>query len=182
MGKKNKVGSGLGNALINDRFSNVKNRREHAEGMIHSTDLNDGYDWGRLNLQSVTEESSFQVFWLTVVKAWTEQPKSVGLVVQTTFVCLITCICWQEFLSTAELAGTEFEAEKLNLRFVKPTADRGILHSADEIGKVNKEVLKIPRRPAWDRSTTPEELNVAERESFLQWRRTLAVIQDEQVY
>lgn len=61
MGKKNKPGSGLGNALIKDRFSNVKNRREHAEGMIHSTDLNDGYDWGRLNLKSVTEESSFQV-------------------------------------------------------------------------------------------------------------------------
>lgn len=84
-------------------------------------------------------------------------------------------------MSTAELAGTEFEAEKLNLKFVKPTAERGILHSDEEIGHVNREVLKIPRRPSWDRTTTPEELNAAERESFLQWRRTLAVIQDEQV-
>jgi len=62
MGKKNKPGSDLGKALIKDRFSHLKNRREHVEsGMIHTTDLNDGYDWGRLNLQSVTEESSFQV-------------------------------------------------------------------------------------------------------------------------
>lgn len=62
MGKKNKGGPDLGKSLIKDRFSHVKNRREHADSsMIHTTDLNDGYDWGRLNLQSVTEESSFQV-------------------------------------------------------------------------------------------------------------------------
>lgn len=41
---------------------------------LHTAELNDGSDWGRLNLQSVTEESSFQ-----------------------------------EFLSTAQLAGTEFQ-------------------------------------------------------------------------
>jgi len=41
---------------------------------LHTAEINDGYDWGRLNLQSVTEESSFQ-----------------------------------EFLSTAELAGTDFK-------------------------------------------------------------------------
>jgi hypothetical protein len=42
---------------------------------LHTAEINDGYDWGRLNLQSVTEESSFQ-----------------------------------EFMSTAELAGTDFKA------------------------------------------------------------------------
>lgn len=42
---------------------------------LHTSELNDGYDWGRLNLQSVTEQSNLD-----------------------------------EFLATAELAGTEFTA------------------------------------------------------------------------
>lgn len=42
---------------------------------IHTSELNDGYDWGRLNLQSVTEQTSMD-----------------------------------DFLATAELAGTEFVA------------------------------------------------------------------------
>jgi len=43
--------------------------------MTHSSDIGDGYDWGRLNLRSVTEESRLD-----------------------------------DFLHTAELAGTEFTA------------------------------------------------------------------------
>ncbi len=42
---------------------------------LHSSEIDDGYEWGRLNLQSVTEESRLD-----------------------------------EFLSTAQLAGTEFTA------------------------------------------------------------------------
>ena len=42
---------------------------------LHSSEVDDGYEWGRLNLQSVTEESRLD-----------------------------------EFLSTAQLAGTEFTA------------------------------------------------------------------------
>ena len=42
---------------------------------LHTSDLKDGYDWGRLNLQSVTEQNNLE-----------------------------------EFLSTAEMAGTEFTA------------------------------------------------------------------------
>lgn len=45
---------------------------------LHTSELNDGYDWGRLNLQSVTEQNSLD-----------------------------------DFLATAELAGTEFVAGKL---------------------------------------------------------------------
>ena len=46
---------------------------------LHSSEVGDGYEWGRLNLQSVTEESRLD-----------------------------------EFLSTAELAGTEFTAGMSN--------------------------------------------------------------------
>lgn len=78
--------------------------------------MQDGYDWGRLNLQSVTEESSFQ-----------------------------------EFLSTAELAGTEFQAEKLNIKFVNPRSNVGLLGAnekkqAEEAYNKNRDFIKIPRR------------------------------------
>lgn len=34
--------------------------------------------------------------------------------------------------------------------------------------------LKVPRRPSWDATTTAEELNRKEKESFLEWRRDIA--------
>lgn len=71
MGKKNK--ESLGRALIKDRFA--KNRhRKHVEDntMLHTTEVNDGFDWGRLNLQSVTAESSLQEFLSTAELAQRE--------------------------------------------------------------------------------------------------------------
>ena len=38
--------------------------------------------------------------------------------------------------------------------------------------------LTVPRRPAWDSTTTPAELDRLERESFLLWRRGLAELQE----
>ena len=38
----------------------------------------------------------------------------------------------------------------------------------------NRHRLRIPRRPKWNQDTTGEQLDAAERESFLQWRRALA--------
>ncbi|KAG7197195.1 hypothetical protein KM043_007273 [Ampulex compressa] len=150
MGKKDKTSGGnLGKALIRDRFGRAKIKRNNGGlSMLHAAEINDGYDWGRLNLQSVTEESSFQ-----------------------------------EFLSTAELAGTEFHAEKLNIKFINPKSNIGLL-SQDEKQKVleshvkNKDLLKIPRRPKWDSTTTAHELQTLEKEEFLKWRRRLALLQE----
>ncbi|XP_076231855.1 nucleostemin 3 [Calliopsis andreniformis] len=151
MGKKGKgVGGNLGKALIRDRFGSSRSKRNADSSMLHTTEINDGYDWGRLNLQSVTEESSFQ-----------------------------------EFLSTAELAGIEFQAEKLNIKFVNPKSGIGLL-SKDEKEKVlesqrkHKEQLKIPRRPKWDSSTTAHELQTKEKEEFLEWRRSLSILQENE--
>lgn len=38
--------------------------------------------------------------------------------------------------------------------------------------------LTVPRRPAWDTTTTPAELDRAEKDSFLQWRRGLAQLEE----
>lgn len=119
------------------------------KNQLHTTELQDGFDWGRLNLQSVTEESSFQ-----------------------------------EFLRTAELAGTEFQAEKLNIQFVHPKSNVGILttiekHEIVQKQTSKKDMLKIPRRPKWTPTTSSEELQANERNSFLDWRRGLAMLQEK---
>lgn len=35
--------------------------------------------------------------------------------------------------------------------------------------------MKVPRRPQWDSTTTADELNRMEKESFLNWRRDIAL-------
>ncbi|KMZ07657.1 large subunit GTPase 1 homolog [Drosophila simulans] len=151
MGKKNKGGaSNLGRQLIKDRFGHTQRRKVDNDTMLHTTELQDGYDWGRLNLSSVTEESSFQAF-----------------------------------LRTAELAGTEFQAEKLNITFVNPKQRVGLLSKTQEQRMHQKhdehrDQLKIPRRPKWSKETSAEELVRAENEAFLDWRRDLALLQEDE--
>uniref|UniRef100_T1GQ09 G domain-containing protein n=1 Tax=Megaselia scalaris TaxID=36166 RepID=T1GQ09_MEGSC len=92
---------------------------------------------------------------------------------------------FQDFLRTAELAGTEFQAEKLNLQFLIPKANAGVLSDNQtrelrEKHKANEDLLKIPRRPKWTAETTGEELQKAENEAFLEWRRGLSVLQEDE--
>nr|XP_039249808.1 large subunit GTPase 1 homolog [Styela clava] len=89
-----------------------------------------------------------------------------------------------EFLETAELAGTEFTAERMNIEYVQP-ANFGVISSIEsrlieETQEKYKEKIVIPKRPKWTSETSAEELNVAEKESFLQWRRSLAEIQEQE--
>ncbi|KAM4041002.1 large subunit GTPase 1 homolog [Anomaloglossus baeobatrachus] len=147
MGKK-KATSGLGRALMKDRAQGQRGLRGK-DSWLHTSELNDGYDWGRLNLQSVTEQSSID-----------------------------------DFLATAELAGTEFVAEKLNIKFVPVEARTGLLTSEEsnrihKLHKENEQFLSIPRRPPWDRNTSAEVLKQSERENFLEWRRQLAKLEEE---
>uniref|UniRef100_A0A8D2B1Q5 Large subunit GTPase 1 homolog n=1 Tax=Sciurus vulgaris TaxID=55149 RepID=A0A8D2B1Q5_SCIVU len=150
MGRRKTLGSGsLGRALIRHQTQRSRSHR-HTDSWLHTSELNDGYDWGRLNLQSVTEQSSLD-----------------------------------DFLATAELAGTEFIAEKLNIKFVLPEARTGLLsfEESQRIKKLheeNRQFLCIPRRPNWDKKTSPEELQQAEKDNFLKWRRQLVRLEEEQ--
>lgn len=90
-----------------------------------------------------------------------------------------------EFLSTAELAGTDFTAEKMNnVKIIHADQRNPYLLSATEERSVRKKQrandkrLTVPRRPAWNDSTTPQELDRKERESLLEWRRGLADLQE----
>jgi large subunit GTPase 1 len=62
-----------------------------------------------------------------------------------------------DFLSTAELAGTDFTAEKMNnVKIIHKDQKNPYLLSAKEERNVkrkhkeNKERLTVPRRPKWD--------------------------------
>uniref|UniRef100_A0A3B4ZM32 Large subunit GTPase 1 homolog n=1 Tax=Stegastes partitus TaxID=144197 RepID=A0A3B4ZM32_9TELE len=106
MGKKK---TGLGRALIKERLQTGRGK-PRGDTWLHTSELNDGYDWGRLNLQSVTEQSSMD-----------------------------------DFLATAELAGTEFVAEKLNIQFVPAEARAGLL-TAEEKTRLKKLWLVLQHK------------------------------------
>ncbi|XP_065842753.1 large subunit GTPase 1 homolog isoform X2 [Oscarella lobularis] len=89
------------------------------------------------------------------------------------------------FLRTAQMAGTEFIAEKLDVTVVTgsrtdglPTREEAIaIASAQE---ENKEFMTIPRRPSWTEEMSAEELDLKERDRFLEWRRQLAKLQENE--
>jgi large subunit GTPase 1 len=90
-----------------------------------------------------------------------------------------------EFLTTAELAGTDFTAEKINnVKIIhKDQKNPYLLSAAEERTvtqkhKANRKRLTVPRRPPWNERTTPQELDEKERESLLDWRRGLAELQE----
>ncbi|CAF3734123.1 unnamed protein product [Rotaria socialis] len=87
-----------------------------------------------------------------------------------------------EFLTTAQLAGTDFAAERLNVTFVPAVAKVGILSDDDkerirQVQQLHRDRLRIPRRPAWTPEMSAEQIDQQERVSFLDWRRKLALLQ-----
>ncbi|MCL4119996.1 UNVERIFIED_CONTAM: hypothetical protein GTU68_020034, partial [Idotea baltica] len=146
MGKKKEEERKLGRSLMKDKHG----KKHHSKNSLrHTSELQDGQDFNRINFKSITEQTDVD-----------------------------------SFLATAELAGTDFTAEKLNINLIEPTPVAGVL-SKEERKKVeliqadHKSMLRIPRRPPWDRSMDAEELSQAERESFLKWSRTLSHLQEK---
>lgn len=93
-----------------------------------------------------------------------------------------------EFLATAELADTDFTAERrahttiINTHdnsnpylLTKAEAERLREKQAENVGK-----LTVPRRPVWTEETTSTQLDREEKEAFLRWRRSLAELQENQ--
>ncbi|KAH9948163.1 P-loop containing nucleoside triphosphate hydrolase protein [Amylocystis lapponica] len=92
-----------------------------------------------------------------------------------------------EFLNTAQLAGTEFTAERRNVKIV--SAPAGTQHNpyllTDEQEKStlrkhqeNKQRLRVPRRSPWTKAMTTAQLDRQEKDAFLEWRRGLAELQE----
>jgi large subunit GTPase 1 len=158
---KSKNSVGLGNSLMNDRFGRGKGsdrkkvssnqgvvRTNHATGESYVTNAAKEASW--VKMRSVTEQGALD-----------------------------------EFLSTAELAGTDFTAEKMNsVKIIHADQRNPYLLSASEEQGIRKKHarnrgrLTVPRRPKWDESTTPRQLDERERTSLLEWRRGLAELQE----
>lgn len=157
---KSKKSVGLGNSLMNDRFGKGKGadmRRGNFQQGIERTGQN-----GEKYITNEKKEAS----WVKM-RSVTEQG------------------ALDEFLSTAELAGTDFTAEKMNnVKIIHKDQKNPYLLSAAEERKItkkhkeNRNRLTVPRRPKWDEHTTPQELDVREKEALLQWRRGLAELQE----
>ncbi|TQS38125.1 hypothetical protein Golomagni_01376 [Golovinomyces magnicellulatus] len=156
---KSRNTTGLGNCLMNDRFGKGKgsdrkkvtatgiHRINHATGETYVTNERKEASW--VKMRSVTEQGALD-----------------------------------EFLSTAELAGTDFTAEKMNnIKIIHTQQKNPYLLSTTEEEvfagkhKAFKGRLTIPRRPKWDSKTTPEQLDIKERNSLLEWRKGLAELQ-----
>lgn len=157
---KSKNSVGLGNSLMNDRFGKGKassqKKTSHNAAIARTGAGGDTYlinahkDAAWMKMRSITEQGALD-----------------------------------EFLSTAELAGTDFTAEKISNVKIIHTDQKNpyLLSAAEERSTVrkhqkNKARLTVPRRPKWDQSTTRNQLEVMEKESFLNWRRGLAELQE----
>ncbi|KAG5647567.1 hypothetical protein DXG03_008920 [Asterophora parasitica] len=96
-----------------------------------------------------------------------------------------------EFLNTAELAGTEFTAERRNVKIIQQSASATqnpyLLTEQEEKTTLkkhseHKQRLRVPRRPPWTKSMTTAELDKQEKTAFLDWRRGLAQLQEEEKF
>ncbi|KAG8532162.1 uncharacterized protein KY384_003802 [Bacidia gigantensis] len=157
---KSKNAVGLGNSLMNDRFGKGRGSdRKKVSAGIHRTDqngqtyvTNDKKEAAWVKMRSVTEQGALD-----------------------------------EFLSTAELAGTDFTAEKMNnVKIIHHDQKNPYLLSAtEERSAIRKQMAKrnrltVPRRPKWNDQTKPQELADMEKASFLEWRRGLADLQENE--
>ncbi|ODV97313.1 hypothetical protein PACTADRAFT_55755 [Pachysolen tannophilus NRRL Y-2460] len=148
--RKNKNTIGLGRSIANVRSK--ENRIEYLpDGEMRFTTDKHEADW--VKLRSVTQETALD-----------------------------------EFLNTAELADTDFAAEKrATVKIIKVDPNKNpYLLSGEEQEKKHKLQeehefeLKVPRRPIWDSNTTKFQLEKAEKEAFLDWRRQLALLQENE--
>ncbi|KAI0271431.1 P-loop containing nucleoside triphosphate hydrolase protein [Gloeopeniophorella convolvens] len=92
-----------------------------------------------------------------------------------------------EFLNTAQLAGTEFTAERRNVKIIQASAsvthNPYLLSEQEEKSTLqkhreNRKRLRVPRRPPWTKSMSTAQLERQEKDAFLEWRRDLAELQD----
>lgn len=82
-----------------------------------------------------------------------------------------------EFLNQAMMKEQDFTAQKANVVIVGGSTVVSVQHK-DVKEQLEYEHIRIPRRPKWDFNMSADELQRLERESFLAWRRELAVYEE----
>lgn len=88
----------------------------------------------------------------------------------------------EEFLATAELADSEFTAERVTTTDLAGSiAASKVLtkKELDMIIKKNSHLIRVPRRPDWRKYSSAMELKRAENVAFLDWRKQIATIENQ---
>jgi large subunit GTPase 1 len=80
-----------------------------------------------------------------------------------------------DFLANANLAQREFHAQKEYEVLAEMSAVPELIGGREGVEAMQFVNLRVPRRPLWDKTTSAEELDRAEKDSFLEWRRTIAM-------
>ncbi|GMH37747.1 hypothetical protein BSKO_05620 [Bryopsis sp. KO-2023] len=90
-----------------------------------------------------------------------------------------------EIMTMARIAGRDFTAERGKVVVLDAHAVGSNVPQFTEQERRQAEArvmgsLKVPRRPAWDSSTSAEKLDEQERGMFLNWRRGLARLEENE--
>lgn len=151
--------TGLGRSLINNRNKSRKQVYVNEDGEArYTTDMDpEQKEAAWVKLRSVTQEHALD-----------------------------------EFLSTAELANKDFTTERTaNIRIINNHTLSGAAGSSNpylltpdqhaELMRKQSEnagKVTVPRRPHWTKDMTKDELDRLEKDAFLDWRRQLASLQE----
>lgn len=158
---KSKNAVGLGNSLMNDRFGKGKGADMRRGNAVAGGITRKGQN-GETYVTNNKKDAAYMK-----MRSVTEQA------------------ALDEFLSTAELAGTDFTAEKMNNVKIIHADQRNpyLLTATEERAAVtkqdkNRKRLTVPRRPPWDETTSRQDLDQREKEALIDWRRGLAEMQE----
>lgn len=188
----------LGNSLKSTGKQNKKRERRENYQERDYTETNEKFGQYQNNQVSITEQSDIQVFLQRAELAnrdfTTERSKRNVQMLNT--LQENPGMTKDEVL--AEMLEQEAEAGDLELdtipedehgnvlnqsAFVKLDADGNkiieTVLTEEELKNIRENKLTLPRKPIWNRDMTKEELIEKENMSFLEWRRSLAILEEE---
>lgn len=179
--KGKKDASGLGRAIINRRAKEQKRLYEEA---LHTSELPSG-------LHSVTQENDLDEFLNTAQLAATDFTAGVCVCVARAPTAVCDWLLWRDVRGADAVSPCSPEhAERQNIRVLATSSivqqqNPYLLSEQEEqkvnqVHKSNKKRLRVPRRPEWTRDTTKEDLERRERDEFLEWRKGLAEMEDNE--
>ena len=96
-----------------------------------------------------------------------------------------------EFFHLAALANRDFTAERRGQPVVVAGPGGAVVSGAaaeeteaaararGEAESAHRDALSVPRRPKWTHDTSAEELDLNERQAFLEWRRALVKVEED---
>lgn len=84
-----------------------------------------------------------------------------------------------DYVDYIEMEGKSVQVKRTHMNdafLVEPTSNQAAQHLTSDA--FNYEHLKIPRKPAWTRAMTADDVDRNEKDAFLVWRREIAAMED----